>query len=155
VSENLKSVENAVKTTKEPTIITHLKSEDASGQVRVDFAEALAAKKWMCAIWTVGKDGIPVCKKTTWDFPTNKLRECVKELQNAVDKELGNAVLTPEALPFADFLPSNEEEAMAICNTAKLPSIKTDGVIHSAIITKDSQGNEQPCFLPKTDPTKD
>jgi hypothetical protein len=50
--------------------------------------EARTSEKFMSVVWFVDEKGVVHCKKTTWQFPTDKLAEAEVLLHNMIQDEL-------------------------------------------------------------------
>lgn len=50
--------------------------------------EARTSEKFMSVVWFVDEKGIVHCKKTTWQFPTDKFAEAEVLLHNMIQDEL-------------------------------------------------------------------
>lgn len=66
----------------------HASLNSAMGQIVAAQNEARASEKFMNVVWFVDEKGVVHCKKTTWQFPTDKLAEAEVLLHNMIQDEL-------------------------------------------------------------------
>lgn len=78
----------------------------ASAQVEKALAEARAAGKFMVAVWMPDEQGNLICRKTTWQFPTERFAEAIGQLNRMLEEER-NPPRGP--LPLAGFLRKQKE----------------------------------------------
>ena len=79
----------------------HVSKESAAHQVSNAMINAEKADKFMVAVWSVGENGELSCHRTTWQFPTDRLEEAVRQLGKMVREEIRP---TSVPLPLASFL---------------------------------------------------
>lgn len=73
----------------------------ASAQIDKALADARVAGKFMAAVWMPDEQGNLICKKTTWQFPTERFTDAIAQLNQMLEDEK-NPPRAP--LPLAAFL---------------------------------------------------
>jgi len=79
----------------------HVSKESAAQQVANAVIKAEQSDKFMVAVWSVGENGELICHRTTWQFPSARLEEAVRQLDKMIAEEVRP---TSVSLPLASFL---------------------------------------------------
>lgn len=91
----------------------------ANAQVEKALAEARDAGKFMVAVWMPDEAGNLICRRTTWQFPTERFAEAIGQLNQMLEEER-NPPRGP--LPLAGFLRKGRMNASRL-----FPSAEPDG----------------------------
>lgn len=91
-------------------LMEHDVIEDAHDTFDRSFIDAVNAGRWMAAAWKINQDGSMEMRRTTFDFPKDRLAEASKLLSENVGDELSNVILPTSPLPEAkDFVVAAEK----------------------------------------------
>ncbi len=82
---------------------------DAVDVCRMAIIEAMKTEKWMVVVWRV-QNGKLEWDRTTWNFPNDKLREAVAQLEESCREEVKKAVPELDPLPLAGFLKTGGDD---------------------------------------------
>lgn len=79
----------------------HASMTGALSQVDRAVESAKDSGRFMAAVWYIGENGELICKRTTWQFPLDRMSDAVEQLAKMIDDERAPRT---RRLPVASFL---------------------------------------------------